>query len=442
MKIVPQSIVARVAWLVAFFGLLSFLMHVIVVAALVRPLFNDMTSSVAGQVVLVKALITQANPTLTLQDIQKHLPVNMRIFASTTAPFDRLVEPPRLAQSAMAPMRDKLPSDIRLGVPVESTSELQKQLLFDFEHQGKTWRISYDVFPPVLVLLGSIMGWLSLVALGVSASLYVGVRLVTRPMSEVAQRIAGQGHAIKPLQQPKYAAQEVRAMVQAFNQLVDEVQSADQKKMQMLAGLSHDLRTPLTRLRLRAETRFQEPDAKEFEQDISAMQKMIDQFMAYVHGNTRSGLGREALVVDQLSRLISQYPDEVCGLNNALNDTDLTLPEMGFQRLMTNLLDNALAYGAAPLEVLLHARVDNGVRFAAITVYDSGKGMNELDFHRAKQPFVRLSDDSGVGHSGLGLAIASQIADQLNGKLSACRRADGMFGVEFAWPISRLKTNH
>jgi two-component system, OmpR family, osmolarity sensor histidine kinase EnvZ len=438
MKIVPQSIVARVAWLVAFFGLLSFLMHVIVVAALVRPLFNDMTSAVAGQVVLVKALVTQANPSLTPQDIQKQLPVNMRIYRPTNELVDRLAAPPRLAQSAMSPMREKLPSDIRVGVPVESTSELQKQLLFDFEYQGKTWRISYDVFPPVLVLLGSILGWLSLVAFGVSASLYVGVRLVTRPMSEVAQRIAAQGHAIKPLPQPKYAAQEVRAMVQAFNQLVDEVQTADQKKMQMLAGLSHDLRTPLTRLRLRAETRFQEPDAKEFEQDISAMQKMIDQFMAYVHGNTRSGLGREELVGDQLSRLIRQYPDEVCGLNIALKDTDLTLPDMGFQRLMTNLLENALTYGAAPLEVLLNARVVKGVQWAAITVYDSGKGMNAVEFDLAKQPFVRLSDANGVGHSGLGLAIATQIADQLNGTLSAHTRGDGMFGIEFAWPIHHL----
>jgi two-component system, OmpR family, osmolarity sensor histidine kinase EnvZ len=442
MKIIPESIVGRVAWLVAFVGLLSFLMHVIVVASLVRPLFNDMTSALAGQVIMVKALITQANPSPTPQDIQKHLPPNMQILMFANASVDRPIEPPHLAQRAMRHMRDNLPSDIRVGIPRESSSYFQRQLLFDFEHQGKTWRISYDVFPPVLALLGSILGWLSLVALGVFASLYVGVRLVTRPMSEVAERLAAQGHGIQPLPQPKHAAREVRAMVQAFNQLVEEVKSADAKKMQMLAGLSHDLRTPLTRLRLRAETRFEEPDALEFEQDISAMQKMIDQFMAYVHGNTRASLGREESVVEQLSRLMSQYPDEVCSLDIALKVNDLTLPNMGFQRLMTNLFDNALAYGAAPLEVTLTYRLVDGLRFAAITVYDSGEGMTALEFDSAKLPFVRLGDAQGVGHSGLGLAIASQIADQLSGKLSIHRRADGMFGVEFAWPISRLKTNH
>jgi two-component system, OmpR family, osmolarity sensor histidine kinase EnvZ len=441
MKIIPHSIVGRVTWLVACVGLLSFLMHLLVVASLVRPLFNDMTSAVAGQVILVKALVTQANPTPTPQDIQKNLPPNMQILVLTKPLSDQLAEPPRIAQSAIAPMRDKLPADVRLGIPRESSSELQKQLLFDFDHKGQTWRISYDVFPPVLVLLGSILGWLSLVALGVFASLYVGVRLVTRPMSEVAERLAAQGHGIQPLPQPKHAAREVRAMVQAFNQLVDEVKSADAKKMQMLAGLSHDLRTPLTRLRLRAETRFEEPDAQAFEEDISAMQKMIDQFMAYVHGNARASLGREESVVEQLSRLMSQYPDEVCSLDIALKDAELTLPNMGFQRLMTNLLDNALAYGAAPLEVTFaHRRVD-GVPCAAITVYDSGKGMSALEFDSAKQPFVRLGDSQGVGHSGLGLAIASQIADQLNGKLSTRNRADGMFGVEFSWPLAKLK-NH
>jgi two-component system, OmpR family, osmolarity sensor histidine kinase EnvZ len=442
MKIIPESIVGRVAWLVAFVGLLSFLMHVIVVSLLIRPLFSDMTLAVVGQVVMAKALVTQSNPTPTPQDVQKYMQPGMRIFMPANTLSNQLAEPPYVAQPTIAPMRAQLPADIQLGIPRTSSSELQKQLLFDFEHQGQIWRISYDVFPPIVVFLGSILGWLSLVALGVFASLYAGVRLVTRPMSEVAQQIVAQGQSIQPLPQPKHAAREVRAMVGAFNQLVDEVKSADAKKMQMLAGLSHDLRTPLTRLSLRAETCFQQSDTEEFEQDISAMQKMIDQFMAYVHGNARASLGREESVVEQLSRLMSQYPDDVCSLDIALKDTELTLPKMGFQRLMTNLLDNALAYGAVPIEVTLTQRVVDHSPFAAITVYDSGKGMSAIEFDNAKQPFVRLGDAQGVGHSGLGLAIGSQIADQLSGQLSTHKRADGMFGVEFAWPISRLKTNH
>jgi signal transduction histidine kinase len=251
MKLMPQSIIARVTWLVAAVGLLSFVMHAFVVIILTRSLFSDMTAALAGQVVLVRALVTQAAVPPTSQELQQHLPPSMQVVSSTHALNTQLRELPRLAKFAMAPMRERLPADIRINVPQGSVYDLQKQFLFEFDHAGQTWRISYEVSPPVFVLFGSILGWLSLVALAVSASLYVGVRLVTRPMSEVAEQIAIQGQAIQPLPQPRHAAQEVRAMVQAFNQLVDEVQSADKKKMQMLAGLSHDLRTPLTRLRLR-----------------------------------------------------------------------------------------------------------------------------------------------------------------------------------------------
>jgi two-component system, OmpR family, osmolarity sensor histidine kinase EnvZ len=438
MKIIPQSIVGRVTWLVAFVGLLSFLMHLLVVASLVRPLFNDMTSAVAGQVILVKALVTQANPTPTPQAIQKNLPPNMQIFVLTKPLSDQLAEPPRIAQSAIAPMRDKLPADIRLGIPRESSSELQKQLLFDFDHKGQTWRISYDVFPPVLVLLGSILGWLSLVALGVFASLYVGVRLVTRPMSEVAERLAVQGHGIQPLPQPKHAAREVRAMVQAFNQLVDEVKSADARKMQMLAGLSHDLRTPLTRLRLRAETRFEEPDAEAYEQDISAMQKMIDQFMAYVHGNARGRLGELQHVTEQIIQVLQNYSDEECSAQLLLDDSELKLPETAFKRLLTNLIDNALAYGGAPVRLVLVQKNDPLQATAALTVYDQGAGMSAREFEQALQPFVRLSESNEVGHSGLGLAIVAQIADQFGGNLQVVSQTDQLFGIEFSWPIQKM----
>jgi two-component system, OmpR family, osmolarity sensor histidine kinase EnvZ len=288
------------------------------------------------------------------------------------------------------------------------------------------------------VLLGSILGWLSLVALGVFASLYVGVRLVTRPMSEVAERLAVQGHGIQPLPQPKHAAREVRAMVQAFNQLVDEVKSADARKMQMLAGLSHDLRTPLTRLRLRAETRFEEPDAEAYEQDISAMQKMIDQFMAYVHGNARGRLGELQHVTEQIIQVLQNYSDEECSAQLLLDDSELKLPETAFKRLLTNLIDNALAYGGAPVRLVLVQKNDPLQATAALTVYDQGAGMSAREFEQALQPFVRLSESNEVGHSGLGLAIVAQIADQFGGNLQVVSQTDQLFGIEFSWPIQKM----
>jgi two-component system, OmpR family, osmolarity sensor histidine kinase EnvZ len=436
MKLMPQSIVARLTWLVALVGGLSFLLHALLVTFLARPLFNDMTIAVAGQVRLVKALVEQASTPPSEQDIQAILPANMRIQSSTEG-RDITNETPLPARGVASALQQSLPVGVVLRIQDEPDSASQKQFVFYFEHAGQPWRIRYAVLPPTSLLLGSVLGWLSLVALGVSVSMFFGIRMVTRPMSEIAKQIAAQGNGIAPLPLPKQASEEIRAIVHAFNQLVDEVKTADAKKMQMLAGLSHDLRTPLTRLRLRAETRFQETDTEAFEQDISAMQKMIDQFMAYVHGNARASLGRPYPVIEQIKQVIRGYPDHLCIAQFEIHNLGIELPDTAFQRLLTNLLDNAFAHGGAAVKVVLSERYENGHQHAVLTVYDSGLGMTAEQFKKALQPFVRLVEANGVGHSGLGLAIVAQIADQFGGKLCIVRRSDQTFGIEFSWPIQK-----
>ena len=114
-----------------------------------------------------------------------------------------------------------------------------------------------------------------------------------------------------------------------------------------------------------------------------------------------------------------------------IESVTLAVHDLVVQRLLTNLIDNALAYGRAPVEVSLQATVEG----AELRVTDHGAGMSAEDFERAQQPFVRLTNArSELGHCGLGLAIVAQVARQLGGRLRAQRGADGRFGIVFTLP--------
>ncbi len=225
-------------------------------------------------------------------------------------------------------------------------------------------------------------------------------------------------------------------MTTAFNQMVVDSQKANERKLQMLAGLSHDLRTPLTRLRFRAEL-VQDPHAMEaFLQDISVMQNMINQFMAYVHGQTESSLGRPTDVTQQIHKVLIEFAEVNDAPSYRVEGVKAELPDLAFQRLLHNLLDNAVAHGGGKVMVSLALKSNAPKPEAVMTVFDGGRGMTPSEFQRAMQPFVRLQEDIGAGHCGLGLAIVGHIAEQLDGSIGIENHPEFGFGISFTWPIS------
>jgi two-component system osmolarity sensor histidine kinase EnvZ len=109
----------------------------------------------------------------------------------------------------------------------------------------------------------------------------------------------------------------------------------------------------------------------------------------------------------------------------------MAVPDLVVQRLLVNLIDNALAYGQAPVEVTLRATPEG----AELGVADQGAGMSPEDFERAQQPFVRLTNArSELGHCGLGLAIVAQMGRQLDGHLRTRRDAEGRFVIALMLP--------
>jgi two-component system osmolarity sensor histidine kinase EnvZ len=219
----------------------------------------------------------------------------------------------------------------------------------------------------------------------------------------------------------------VRQLTDRFNAMLAQLQQARQERETMLAGIGHDLNSPLTRLRLRLHLAEASPmtsgDAAKALADLDALERITGQFMAFARGQ-----GEEAAIEVDLEALLA----EVAGQSD-LHPLALELAPLrrrvratGLARAVANLLENAGSHGEAPFRLSL--RPWNGDGFE-IEVSDGGEGVDEQLWSQALQPFRRLdSARGGSGHCGLGLAIAERVARDHHGSLR-CRRDQQGFAV-------------
>jgi two-component system, OmpR family, osmolarity sensor histidine kinase EnvZ len=313
----------------------------------------------------------------------------------------------------------------------EPVGEEGGAIVFRLSVDGQEWWVQRTLQLPPAALTGTLTVWLVLLAVVTLSALGVSVRLIARPLGEMARALAAQQGTLRPLPLRGDASAELQALIEAFNQLAHQTVAAAQARQQLLAGVSHDLRTPLARLRLRAETQCEPALADALTADLLALERIVNQFLAYVQGDTGAALGEPAPLVDSVRRVLHRYADQQPPLQLQLDEVEQLAPDLAVQRLLANLVDNALAYGAVPVGVVLRATPQG----AELCVSDGGRGMSDEEFQRAQQPFVRLTRTrSELGHCGLGLAIVAQVARQLGGQLGVRREADGRFVIVFSLP--------
>jgi two-component system, OmpR family, osmolarity sensor histidine kinase EnvZ len=433
----PQSLVTRMTMLVVAVGVLSLGLHVLVLGLWFEPLSEDLASGLTGRVQLTRKLLQAAHPAgrdIVAAEVGGGRYTVSRLSAPLDSPRDA---PVPAAVRMLSALRERAGPEITVNLaPIDQVEE-RGTIYFDFQVANENWRATYRANPPILALLSTGLGWFVLVALAVIASLVVGVRSIARPLSEFARQLAAQGDMLHQLPTPARTSRELKTLTDSFNHLVDKVQRADEVKQQMLAGVSHDLRTPLARLRLRIEMECAEPLADILCADLHAIERIVSQFLAYVQGNNRAGLGESESITAVVSQVIAGYVLENRPVYSALGDVDLEVPDLGLQRALRNLIDNALSHGAPPVEVELIQRATKSGAEMALTVWDHGAGLTGGEFLRAQLPFVRLGNASvDLGHCGLGLAIVSQIAGQMQAKLEQVRDGQGRFGISIVWLLA------
>lgn len=245
-----------------------------------------------------------------------------------------------------------------------------------------------------------------------------------------AQEALGRGEQVAPL--PDSGPRELAKLSASFNRMVRDLAAVEEERRTLLAGVSHDLRTPLTRLRMRLAL-LDGVDSQPFERDLDDIERITEQFLDYVRGEAEEGR-RQPL---DLAELILDLRDRY-GLTATI-EVDLapvaTLEgdALALRRAMANLIDNALTHGLSPLAIQLRQVGDAAV----VSLRDHGPGMAPEMLSAARQPFLRLDPArGGRGHCGLGLPIVERVVARHGGRLEMSNHPEGGLLATLHLPLS------
>ncbi len=253
---------------------------------------------------------------------------------------------------------------------------------------------------------------------------FFAVRLVTRPLSVLAEAAEQLGRDINRAPLKESGAVELARASKALNNMQDRLKRYVETRIESLAAMSHDLKTPITRMRLRAEMLEDVELKSRFSRDLDAMQEMVTSALETMRGLSESS---EASHPIDIGALISSLKEDAEEAGHQVSVAGHPIqPLVGraqaLKRCLQNLLDNALAYGQrADITVSEEAK---GLR---ISIADHGPGIPEAEMEKVFDPFYRLeaSRNRNTGGTGLGLSIARNIAQSHGGSVSLRNRPEG-----------------
>ncbi len=262
--------------------------------------------------------------------------------------------------------------------------------------------------------------WLkaTLTSVGVTAALLVltlllAIRRILHPVNELSRAAQAFGRGEK-IEIPERGPEDIREVTRAFNQMQHQVSKAREDQSRLLAALAHDLRTPITSMRLRVEMLPEGDDRNRLLDSLLEMQQLAESTLEFIRGSVTEHYRK----YDLASLLDSLCGDlREIGLPVDLEDSPRCVlqgqPE-AVRRALRNLIENAVNYGRHA-DVGLQSREQEAV----VTITDQGPGIPEAEYERVFQPFYRLeqSRSRDTGGAGLGLAIARTLVRGLGGDI-------------------------
>lgn len=249
------------------------------------------------------------------------------------------------------------------------------------------------------------------------------VRLIARPLRELSSAADRIGRPGQTVTVPEEGPREVRQAAQAFNRMQARIDRLIADRTQALAAVSHDLRTPLARLRLRAGFLEDAEVQKQIDADLDEMEAMVGSTLAYLRGDEEQEEVRSADIAAMLQTLCGDAED----LGKPVSyegppQARLPCRVVALKRAFANIIDNAVKYGTSARVVLS----DRGQELV-VCVDDAGPGVPEGQLESVFQPFYRLEESRNrrTGGSGLGLAIARQVISRHGGAVTLQNLAGG-----------------
>ena len=288
------------------------------------------------------------------------------------------------------------------------------------------------------------IGWGIIVA-GLSIiGAYATATRINRPLNLLIQATKQLKKGEFPKKLPLDSVTEFRTMSQTFNEMSESLSKVDQERKVLLAGVSHDIRTPLTRLRIAIEMlpkKIASKLKKSMEEDIFEIDNILNQFIDYVRG-----FNQVATVTTNLNEFFSHMKKQHQILNrNIVFVSNLKIPifydikPISFRRLFDNLINNAFSYSTGEVVITIRKHKEN----ISISVLDDGPGIPPDQIQRLLKPFERFDVISmnkkqiadNRESCGLGLAIVDKITEAHNGKLVISNRAKTGLEVKIILPL-------
>ncbi|MEZ9699147.1 two-component system sensor histidine kinase EnvZ [Vibrio sp. 10N.261.46.E12] len=275
-----------------------------------------------------------------------------------------------------------------------------------------------------------------IMAMLIVAGGWLFIRLQNRPLIALEKAAQGVGRGDIPPPLPVQGAQEIRSVTRAFNQMSKGIQELEEDRALLMAGISHDLRTPLTRIRLATEMMSPEDAylAEGIISDTEECNEIISQFMDYLKPVDRNSF--QAVFVDDIAREVSSSE----GGYEVQIETDIPdnmKPALGnpiaMKRAVSNLVVNALRYGNGWVKVSTGMTADN--KLAWVTVEDNGPGIPQDQIGKLFEPFTRGDTARGSEGTGLGLAIVKRIVSQHQGAVVVNNRSEGGLKAQISFPV-------
>lgn len=261
------------------------------------------------------------------------------------------------------------------------------------------------------------------------ACCWLAVRQAIRPLADLAQAADTLDPNRKTPRLSEAGPSEVARAAGAFNAMRERIAQYLEERVQILAAISHDLQTPITRMKLRAEMADESVEKDKLLQDLSEIERLVKEGVAYAraaHGDAEAATRID--IGSFIESLAYDYQDTGKDVTvTASAGGTVTVRPHALRRILTNLVDNALKFGGtAELSV---AREGEGV---LISVLDRGPGIPDDQLEAVLQPFFRLehSRSRDTGGTGLGLAIAQQLAQATGGSLKLRNREGGGLAAE------------
>jgi two-component system osmolarity sensor histidine kinase EnvZ len=433
--LLPRSLLARSILLISLILIASQLAWIQFYRMSSAQSRSDLVASSIVRTLETVATALESMPAASRRKFSERLPEeqNIRLYPASRLDVDELAVPnsPLLAAVDAQLKRERTGTNV-LAMIEDADHALWVKIRVK---QQSYW----VVFAEEAFQLPPAAAWAGWSVVSLALALFGGLALmlrVNRPLQALADAAEEIAAGKTPAALPEKGPSEIRTLSRAFNHMSSALAQQESNRAVLLAGVSHDLRTPLSRLRLALEMSGQRvPEAMRggMEQDIEEMDAIIDQFLEFAREGASEAVDVSGDLNAAVRTLAERYERRGEPLTLRLEPLPpLPLRPMAIQRMLTNLVENARRYGGGTIEIETRREGD----LAVVCVLDRGPGIPPEAVEKVLQPFTRLNDArSDTGGAGLGLAIVDRAARLHGGTVRLMPREGGGLVARVALPL-------